>query len=378
MLFALHKYAGLIAGVLLTIVGVTGSLLVFHDTLDRALTPSLRLPASAGPASLQQVVDNARQAVPGSDAQRLYLADPGDAHTVRFAGPEGAPGPVEVSVAPADARVVAVRQWGAYPTSWVYRLHYTLLAGTTGKYVVGVGGLCLLFFGFSGLYLWWPRRGRWRGSLRVRADKGAFRFHHDLHKSAGVLTLPVLMVVAFSGVALVFPGPLSAMVGGLLPLEPRPSHQAPPPSPDAARLTVDEAVRAGEHSFPDATLKRVYLPTTADAPYILAYNQPGEAWSRYPASRVWVDAYRGTVIDTWDPLTVAAGSRFLVWQFPLHNGDALGLAGRWLVVAAGLLPGLLFFTGLYLWWKKRRLKNRARQRRRPGRGGPSRSAPGPR
>lgn len=38
MLLKLHKYAGLIAGLLLALTGVTGSLLVFHDTLDEWLT----------------------------------------------------------------------------------------------------------------------------------------------------------------------------------------------------------------------------------------------------------------------------------------------------------------------------------------------------
>ena len=363
MLFTLHKYAGLIAGVLLTLIGLTGSLLVFHDTLDRWLTPAVRVQGDGARAPLADVVEAARRAVPDRPAQRLYLAAPGDAHTVRFAGPDGAPGPLEVSVAPDTARVVAVRQWGVYPTSWVYRLHYTLLAGTPGKYVVGVAGLCLLFFGFSGLYLWWPRQGRWRGALAIRTDKGAFRLNHDLHKSVGVLTLPVLMVVAFSGVALVFPGPLASLVGTVLPLEPRPAPRSAPPAPDAPSLDVDQAVAAGADVFPGATLKRVYLPTEPRSPYILAYNQPGEAWRHYPATRVWVDRYSGAVLDHWDPLTVAAGSKFLVWQFPLHNGDALGLVGRWLVVAGGLLPGLLFFTGLYLWWKKRRLVRKARHRR---------------
>ena len=50
MLLKLHKYAGLIAGLLLALTGVTGSLLVFHDTLDEWLTPQLRTQPAADPA----------------------------------------------------------------------------------------------------------------------------------------------------------------------------------------------------------------------------------------------------------------------------------------------------------------------------------------
>ena len=145
MLLKLHKYAGLIAGLLLALTGVTGSLLVFHDTLDEWLTPQLRTAPAADPASLSAVLAAAEAELPGKAARRLEPSPgPGRPHTVRFNGPEGAPGPLQVSVSPADAEVLAVRQWGAYPTSWVYRLHYTLLAGTTGKYVAGVLGLVLM------------------------------------------------------------------------------------------------------------------------------------------------------------------------------------------------------------------------------------------
>ncbi|MBL4723179.1 MAG: PepSY domain-containing protein, partial [Alcanivorax sp.] len=56
MLLKLHKYAGLIAGLLLALTGVTGSLLVFHDTLDEWLTPQLRTQPAADPASLSAVL----------------------------------------------------------------------------------------------------------------------------------------------------------------------------------------------------------------------------------------------------------------------------------------------------------------------------------
>jgi len=69
---------------------------------------------------------------------------------------------------------------------------------------------------------------------------------------------------------------------------------------------------------------------------------------------VWVDPCSGAVLDVAAYANAAAGTRILRWQFPLHNGDALGLAGRWLVFLTGWLPALLFGTGCYLWWCKRR------------------------
>lgn len=247
-LVSVHKYTGLLAGALLAVTGISGSILVFDHRLDEMLTPAVMTAAPSGdPAPLQDVVDAARAAA-GDQPTRIYIARrPGSAHVVRFPAPPGAPGPVEVSVAPADAKVLAVRTWGEYPVSWVYHLHYGFLSGATGKLVVGVLGLCLLFFCVSGVVIWWPRRGRWRRALTIKRHAGAFRLNYDLHKTAGVYLLPVLAVVAFSGVELVFPGPVERSVARVLPVDdyPAPQSSVPPGGADEA-LTVDRAVAAGQ------------------------------------------------------------------------------------------------------------------------------------
>lgn len=362
-LLILHRYTGLAVGLLLSLTGITGSLLVFDHALDEKLAPAtVAFAPSSERASLEEVLSAARAALPGQpQPERLYLArQPGSPHVVRFAVGEGdALRRIEVSVAPTDARVLAVREWGAYPMSWIYRLHFTLLAGDTGKTVVGVGGLFLLFFCISGAVIWWPRRGRWRRALTVKRGAGRVRFHYDLHKVAGIYLLPVLFIVAFSGVALVFHTPMEKMVGRLLPVDERP---APRSKLGDTALTVDRAVAAAREVFPLGTLKRVYLPRGKDGSYRLAFTLPESPWSTHAASAVWVDRYSGEVLAVRDIGGAAAGSQFLAWQFPLHNGDALGLPGRWLVFVAGWMPALLFVTGTYVWWRKHAAKRRRAER----------------
>ncbi|KAB7624201.1 PepSY-associated TM helix domain-containing protein [Alkalilimnicola sp. S0819] len=363
LLTLLHTYLGLIAGLLLALTGLTGSLLVFDHALDERLAPHTLAQAEGAPAPLQAVLDAARNAAPGHPPPtRLHLARrPGSAHVVRFPTPEGAVGPLEITVDPVSAQVLAVRGWGEYPMSWLYRLHYTLLAGQTGKYLVGVGGILLLFFCLSGAYLWWPRPGRWWRALTVKWRSGAFRLNYDLHKISGIYLLPVLGVVAFSGVSLVFPRPMMSLVAPLSAPEPFPSPSSTPvPSPE--RLDADRAVAVAEAVFPAGNLKRIYLPRRPEDTYRLSYRLPGEPWSAHGASYVWVDQYSGEVLGSRDATRVSGGSQFMNWQFPLHNGDALGLAGRWLVFASGLMPALLFGTGFYMWWRKRQGRRRGRTR----------------
>jgi uncharacterized iron-regulated membrane protein len=53
-------------------------------------------------------------------------------------------------------------------------------------------------------------------------------------------------------------------------------------------------------------------------------------------------------------------SLFGVWLIWFHNGGMLGLPGRILNIAAGLILASLFPTGLYIWWRKRASRVRRR------------------
>lgn len=370
--FVLHKYTGLTLGLLVSLIGLTGSLLVFDHALDETLTPqTVTFKPSARPASYSEILTAAQAAVPGNPTPTRLMTQrqPGSPHVVRFPTPEGAPGPIEVSVSPTDAEVLAVRGWGTseYTMTWLYRLHYTLLAGKNGKTVVGFMGLLMMVFCITGAVLWWPKRKRagkrdWKRAFSIARSGNRFRFYFDVHKVFGIYFLPLLLMISFSGVTLVFPTQVEAVVGSLFKVEPRPAL----PGSRAASgtpISPDRAVAIGEEVFPGGVLKRIYLPRNSEDSYGMTFRAEGEVWTNYGASFVRLDQYTGEVLLTQNVTEIPLGNKILRWQFPLHNGDALGIVGRWLVFVAGLVPALLFGTGLYLWWRKRQLRLKALQPR---------------
>lgn len=365
VLLKLHKYAGLIFGVLLSLIGVSGSLLVFDHAIDEALTPELRSDPSAVLIELESVINAAREAAPSeATLSRLYLSRAaGSPHVARFPGGADDGKALEVSIAPDSADVLAVRVWGNYPMTWLYSFHHSLTAGQTGKYIVGTMGIALLFFCLSGIVIWWPRRGQWRGAMRIERHKGAMRLNYDLHKFIGIFFSVLLGLSAFTGIGLIFHGPMEAAVNFVSPVTKLPSPSSSPRNKiETQVISADIAVAKASAIFPGATLKRIYLPNSDTASYQLLLTQSEEAWTNYGASKVWVDQYTGEVLASWNPLTAPMGNKFLIWQFPLHSGDALGLGGRWLLLITGITPTVLFGSGVYLWWKKRqrRISNQRR------------------
>lgn len=357
-----HKYTGLTLGVLLAVTALSGTLLVFDRELDELLAPAT---ADFEPADelapFQLALDNARAAVNnGTEPTRLMLGrHAGAPHIIRFPTPEGAAGPIEVSINPGTGEALEVRTWGEYTVTWIYHLHLAFLAGHTGEIVVGIMGFCLLFFCISGVIIWWPKirngRRQWQRALSIKRDGGFFRLNYDLHKTTGIYFLPVFVMLAITGIEIVWHEPFEKVVAAVLPVQETPN---PVSRPGPEQITIDDATRIGRSVFPESRIARLYLPASDQAPWRVTFMHPGEWWNEYGASTVYIDQYNGAVLDVWDSRALPAGNTFLTWMFPLHNGDALGMPGRILVFLSGLLMTGLFVTGIYMWLKKRRPRTR--------------------
>ena len=65
------------------------------------------------------------------------------------------------------------------------------------------------------------------------------------------------------------------------------------------------------------------------------------------------------------PWQGTAADIFVQAQFPLHSGRILGLPGRILISAMGIVVAALSVTGIVIWARKRRARLLAAKRRAP-------------
>lgn len=85
------------------------------------------------------------------------------------------------------------------PRNHLIEFHANLFAGEIGRWVVVVASVFTLLLQAGGLWLWWPAR-----SLRLRTGRGLWRFSYDLHNVIGVVALPMMALLAATGVGRVF------------------------------------------------------------------------------------------------------------------------------------------------------------------------------
>lgn len=361
---AVHLYLGLSIGAIVALAGVSGTLLVFYVELDEILNPELALSVEDKPRlSYEELYRTLLGIAPeSSSGWRLEIpAEPTRLPTARYYGAAEAEhtgfAPLLVAVDPYTGEVVKARYWGQFAMTWLYDLHYTLLLGGIGKILMAVVGGLLVVALVSGVYLWWPPRHKWLTALSIKRNAGPERRIYDWHKVGGIYGLPVLLVLAATGLALEIPEYVNPLLGQLSPLRevPKPRSNA---LPGLQRINVDRAVELARRRFPSSRLRWIEMPHGDAGVYRINLRQDGEPGRRFPKTNVWLDQYSGEILAESDPATFTAGETLLSWLHPLHSGEALALPGRLLVALGGLVCPLLLLTGLIRWSQKRRAAKR--------------------
>ena len=356
-----HISFGLVFGLLFVLTGLTGSLLVFYIEIDEWLNPETTFSPTEEPwRSYEEMLQALRTAHPTREhAWRLEIpSSQGRMITARYYKPEETAdisfAPLMVWVNPHTVEVVSSRLWGSFPMTWLYNLHYRLLLDMTGKTLLTMIGVCILFSLGTGVYLWWPRKRNIRPAFTLKKNGSTNRVIYDLHKLNGIYGLIFLLILVATGTLLDFPW-VKPMVGALSQLyTPARTHSFP--NQTARRIPVDQAVAIGQARFPDAMVKWIETPDGPRGSYRINLWQQGEPSRRFPKTNVWIDQYTGNVLSIRDVKDDSAGDTFLRWLHPLHSGQVLGLPGRILVCLSGFVPLVLYVTGITRWWKRQTRK----------------------
>jgi len=358
--FWVHLWIGLPLCIVLAVIGVTGSILVFHHEIEEYLHPEWHH-ATKGPAKpTAEIVQAARKAAPEGANPTFYTApeSPGDAAIVRFQPPgrnQPGPGGIQVFVDPVTLNVLGLFEGETFSRQ-VEMLHANLtIRDRSGRDIVGWVGVAMLVLGATGLVLHWPKASRWKAAFQVTRGARGVRLMKELHGMVGLWGLVVFMIVSFSGVYLAFPQAIHSVVGTVLPakdLRSAANQFKATPIPQGKRIEVDEAVKLAQAEV-QGTLRGVFFPGRPDQPYRVAITRAG-ANDGAPAATVFVDPWSAKVLGVQNPNEYTAGETMLAWQRPLHAGDGWGWPWRILVFFSGLMPVVFAITGIWMWILKRK------------------------
>jgi uncharacterized iron-regulated membrane protein len=336
----IHTWIGLVAGLVIAVVSLTGSVIVFRSEI-----PLASFPRSGGVrmAGLATIATQIAQTKTNAQIRR-----------VRFPAQAGDPFVVQIQSAGKQLRLVCDGSTGRVLgtlntrfTDWMIDLHRNLLAGKTGRKSVGVIGVLLFLLAGTGMLLWLIGARNWRAWISVRPQGGSRRFHFELHRASGLWSYGLLTVVAFTGIGLAYPdtfrNALQRITNSAAPV--KAPHIAESSGP--ALPALDEYVRAGARAMPDGVPTELRLPENPKAPVDLRLRRPGDL--SLSGNHVYLEPSSGKVLSVSREVDQAPAARIFGAFAPIHYGEFGGLPIKVLWAFLGLIPTILFVSGFVTW-----------------------------
>lgn len=352
LFWRLHSAIGLVAGLGLLLIGLSGSVLVFHDEIDQALHPAATRvePTAAGRLPLDELVAAVEAATPGHAVTgwNLRRDDPEVADGV-FVMPFGTREWHYLTVDPYRAEVLSAPSDHEQTLEhWLLDLHTEFFVHDIGLALVGLLGVALCFLGISGL---WIYRRFWKTLLRLRWKASARMLAGDLHRMVGVFSVGFNLLLGFTGAW----WNLSHVVDDwIAPHEEAADEVLFHEKLFPAQLELAAMLERAPRHVDGFETHYISFPWAPDGPFTLWGRAEDAAWFRSPyGSQVVFDSRTGAFQSAHDLREDGIWKQIEDAFEPLHFGNFGGLASKTLWSLAGLAPALLCLSGMTIWWKRR-------------------------
>lgn len=414
--YHLHLWLGVVSGLILFVVCLSGSLYVFREEARRLAAPEQFYVETTGAQRLSAdaIVEKVEAAKPGKKVGSLTIPESptrtvavvlndapkkgekgpkgegkagakpekgGEAQKGRQGGKGGGKKRGEtIYVNPYDGEIV-----GDGKTSvddffgFLMRLHRWLCLPTEiGRPIVGTATIIYVVITLTGLILWlprtaaaWRRKSTWKTALNVRVRRGGWPLVFDLHNALGFYTLLPALILALTGLCWSF-GWYRDAAGAVLGEAPfkakseKPESLTPPDgSPRPA--TLEELIAKHNELDPGAGDVTISIPqdeSTAttiqkgrvDGFFILNVKNKTQ-WDRLDASVVSVERY-GKTVEVERFADKPFGAKIASSIRGIHLGDITGLSSKILAFLVCLIATSFPATGVALWVHKLRARNK--------------------
>lgn len=343
-----HAWAGAVLCLLIAVLGLSGSLLVFKKDYLRLVFPQASEAVSLAPEDLGPVIARIEARYGPDGLQYIALGDPAfGLHKAVLLDGGGA-------YLDAEGDTVARWQKNGRPEDWLFDLHHYLLAGNTGKLVSGVAGGAVILLSITGLIIVWPslRMFAWR----VWPSSGKRRDLLAHHRDLGVIFALPIILIAFTGFAMVYSAPVRTALNVLTA-----SADVPSPAPAPAGPGITDWTRAlavARETFPGAVPRLASPPRSEGAPASLRLRQPAE-WHQNGRTYVYMDPATNQPAGTADGTATTRANKVFNALYPLHSAGIGGRLYDLVSFLTGLAMTVLGLAGSWTFLRKPRRKRKS-------------------
>ncbi|WGK66181.1 PepSY-associated TM helix domain-containing protein [Croceiramulus getboli] len=351
-----HLYAGLAAGLVLSIVGITGSLYVFEPEIASLLEKKIYHTEKSetlfqDDIAIATYIEN----LANKDIESIQWPKRGrETYVFKFFDDDQ-----WYFFDQSTGELYSGRNGlGNDMFTLILDLHTTLKMGETGRIITGVASLLFAFLMLTtGLYLWWPNnKGRRKSSFKIKWDAKKKRLNYDLHNVTGFYFFLPLFLLGFTGAAFYFDDEMQWVINKVTFSAPAEvsvfDMETEPYKSTKDYLSTQEALSEMNKYYPEHYKRNFWMTRELDGALSFAYQERIDIHAgAVPLIFLRADPVTGKITGENNPDKMPRGASFMAnWHLPIHFGEFGGIFTRILWFFSGLLPAFLTYTGAKIWW----------------------------
>jgi len=372
----LHLWLGLISGLIVFIIAITGCLFVFQVEIsswvhhDKFIVEAPKNNASTLPFSVLK--EKAEKALGKKATFITTYKDPhkawefmcyqaGDPNALTFFGTVKSYESVFVN--PYSGAVTGYIDYTKDFFVIVKSIHWSLLLGDRyGQPIVGYATLLFVILLLSGLVLWWPKnikRSNVNKSFRIKWSGSLKRLNYDLHNVPGFYALLITLVLALTGMVWAMQW-FQKTVYAVAAWSNNPVEYVNKQSDTTAHMVpspLDVAFHQAQKEFAHGYKRISISPASSEEGVIYAYGYHG-AETFYDADELQLDQYTGKILHRANFIDQNNGQKIINMNYDIHVGAILGLSGKILAFFASLIAASLPITGFLIWYGRKKKSKR--------------------
>lgn len=371
MIGKVHLWLGLISGLLVFIIAITGCIYTFQQEI-RDWTETYRFVESQNKDFLlpTTITEIANKHLPDKHLHAImYNGKTGAAEAIYYSEEEKYY--YKIYINPYTGNVLNIKDMNTGFFPFILDGHFYLwLPHEIGQPVVAIATLVFLIMILSGLYLWWKRKKGTQGQrFKIKWNARWRRKNYDLHNVFGFYVTWIAIIFAVTGLVWGFEwfakGYYATASGGKELIQ----YYEPVSNADTTYklsdnvAAIDRVFHKMLEEYPQAEAIEVHLPETATSS--IAANANPDASTYWKTDFRYFDQYTleelsvNHMYNRFDKVSTA--EKLMRMNYDIHTGAVLGLPGKILAFFASLMIASLPVTGFLIWWgrKKKEKKNTA-------------------
>ncbi len=363
----LHLWVGMITGIIVFIISITGALYVFHQEIKDTMEPWRFVePQNKSFVPPSQLIDTATVYIPGIEPSGLSYEDKSGAAAVGFFSKSHFS---VVYLNPYTGRFIKKidsSNKGKFDFfSFIIHGHRALwLPYSIGRPIIGLSTLLFLLLLITGLFKWWPKHWNKKSLKRILTIKNTpnkKKLNYDLHNVLGFYIIIFACVFAITGLTWSFPWFKSSyfyvISGGK-----NYSEQIHPHSDiKNSNITYNDSIPPLDKAWyrviaQEKNPQRIYitlsLKNSDDPIEIFVSLKKGRF---YKSNEYFFDRYTLEPIHNDSHLynNASNAEKLMKMNYDIHTGAIFGLPGKIFAFLISLVIASLPITGYIIYFNKK-------------------------